>query len=108
MRGRLLEEEGDARLGGIAAHQFDLGRVRRIVITACGTSWHAGLVGEYMLEELARMPVDVEYASEFRYRNPVVEDGTLAAGHQPVGRDRRHPGGPQGGASSGAPRPWGS
>jgi glucosamine--fructose-6-phosphate aminotransferase (isomerizing) len=77
MRGRLLEESGDARLGGIAAHQFNLGRVRRIIITACGTSWHAGLVGEYMLEELARMPVDVEYASEFRYRNPVVEDGTL-------------------------------
>jgi glucosamine--fructose-6-phosphate aminotransferase (isomerizing) len=78
MRGRLLEEDGDARLGGIAAHQFNLGRVRRIVITACGTSWHAGLVGEYMLEELARMPVDVEYASEFRYRNPVLEEGTLA------------------------------
>jgi glucosamine--fructose-6-phosphate aminotransferase (isomerizing) len=78
MRGRLLEENGDARLGGIAAHQFDLGRVRRIVITACGTSWHAGLVGEYMLEELARMPVDVEYASEFRYRSPVLEEGTLA------------------------------
>jgi len=77
MRGRLLEDSGDARLGGIAAHQFNLGRVRRIIITACGTSWHAGLVGEYMLEELARMPVDVEYASEFRYRNPVVEDGTL-------------------------------
>jgi len=78
MRGRLLEENGDARLGGIAAHQFNLGRVRRIVITACGTSWHAGLVGEYMLEELARMPVDVEYASEFRYRSPVLEEGTLA------------------------------
>ena len=76
-RGRLLEESGDARLGGIAAHQFNLGRVRRIIVTACGTSWHAGLVGEYMLEDLARIPVDVEYASEFRYRNPVVEDGTL-------------------------------
>jgi len=77
MRGRLLEDEGDARLGGIAGHEFELGRVRRIVITACGTSWHAGLVGEYMLEDLARVPVDVEYASEFRYRNPVLEDGTL-------------------------------
>jgi glucosamine--fructose-6-phosphate aminotransferase (isomerizing) len=77
MRGRLLDEEGDARLGGIAHHQFDLGRVRRIVVTACGTSWHAGLVGEYMLEDLARVPTDVEYASEFRYRNPVLEDGTL-------------------------------
>jgi glucosamine--fructose-6-phosphate aminotransferase (isomerizing) len=78
MRGRLLEEEGDVRLGGIENHQFDLGRIRRIVMTACGTSWHAGLVGEYMLEEHARIPVDVEYASEFRYRNPVLEEGTLA------------------------------
>ncbi len=77
MRGRLLTEDGDARLGGIAEHQFELGRVQRIVITACGTSWHAGLVGEYMLEELARIPVSVEYASEFRYRNPVLEPGTL-------------------------------
>lgn len=77
MRGRLLLEDGDARLGGIVDHQFDLGRIQRIVITACGTSWHAGLVGEYMLEEHARIPVTVEYASEFRYRNPVLEDGTL-------------------------------
>jgi glucosamine--fructose-6-phosphate aminotransferase (isomerizing) len=77
MRGRLLPDEGDARLGGIVDHQFDLGRIQRIVITACGTSWHAGLVGEYMLEELAGIPVSVEYASEFRYRSPVLEDGTL-------------------------------
>lgn len=77
MRGRLLHDDGDARLGGILDHQFDLGRIQRIVITACGTSWHAGLVGEYMLEELAQVPVSVEYASEFRYRNPVLEDGTL-------------------------------
>jgi glucosamine--fructose-6-phosphate aminotransferase (isomerizing) len=78
MRGRLLEEEGDARLGGIRDHQEELARVRRIVVTACGTSWHAGLVGEYMLEEFARLPVTVEYASEFRYRNPVIEENTLA------------------------------
>jgi len=77
MRGRLLEEEGDARLGGITLSDEELAAVERIVITACGTSWHAGLIGEYMLEELARIPVDVEYASEFRYRNPVLEDGTL-------------------------------
>jgi len=77
MRGRLLEDDGDARLGGIEHHQFALGQVQRIVITACGTSWHAGLVGEYMLEEHARIPVSVEYASEFRYRNPVLEPGTL-------------------------------
>ena len=77
MRGRLLPDEGNARLGGILEHQFDLDRVQRVVITACGTSWHAGLVGEYMIEELAKIPVSVEYASEFRYRNPVLEDGTL-------------------------------
>ncbi len=77
MRGRLLEEEGDVRLGGIADHGETLSEIRRIVITACGTSWHAGLEAEYMMEELARIPVDVEYASEFRYRNPVLEDGTL-------------------------------
>jgi len=77
MRGRLLPDDGDVRLGGIMGHQFDLGRIQRIVITACGTSWHAGLVGEYMLEELAQIPVTVEYASELRYRNPVFEDGTL-------------------------------
>src|SRR5690606_39446365 len=64
-------------LGGIAMHQFQLGQVRRVVVTACGTSWHAGLVGEYMLEDFARIPVNVEYASEFRYRNPVLEEGTL-------------------------------
>jgi glucosamine--fructose-6-phosphate aminotransferase (isomerizing) len=77
MRGRLLPDDGNVRLGGIIEHQFDLGRIQRIVITACGTSWHAGLVGEYMLEEIAGIPVTVEYASEFRYRNPVLEDGTL-------------------------------
>ena len=52
----------------------------RIVITACGTSWHAGLIGEYMMEELARIPTEVEYASEFRYRNPIVDDRTLVIG----------------------------
>ena len=77
MRGRLLEEEGDARLGGVTLSDEELGEIKRIVITACGTSWHAALIGEYMLEELAGVPVEVEYASEFRYRNPVLEDGTL-------------------------------
>ena len=77
MRGRLLEETGDARLGGITLSDEDLAGIHRIVITACGTSWHAALIGEYMLEELAGIPVEVEYASEFRYRSPVIEDGTL-------------------------------
>ena len=77
MRGRLLEETGGARLGGITWSDEELAQIRRIVITACGTSWHAALIGEYMLEELAGVPVEVEYASEFRYRSPVIEDGTL-------------------------------
>jgi len=77
MRGRLLEEEGNAKLGGITLADRDLLDIERIIITACGTSWHAGLIGEYMLEELARIPVDVQYASEFRYKKPVIEEGTL-------------------------------
>ena len=77
MRGRLLETEGDARLGGITLADEEISGINRIVITACGTSWHAALIGEYMLEDLAGIPVEVEYASEFRYRNPVIEPGTL-------------------------------
>ena len=80
MRGRLLEEEGGARLGGIAKAEQELLAADRIVITACGTSWHAGLIGAYMIEELARIPVTVEYASEFRYRNAVLSPGTLVLG----------------------------
>ena len=71
-RGRLLVEEGTVRLGGLAKVHDRLRQARRIIITACGTSWHAGLVGEYLIENLARVPVEVEYASEFRYRNPII------------------------------------
>jgi len=77
MRGRLLESEGTARFGGLMQLSGSLDTVERIIITACGTSWHAALVGEYMLEECARIPVEVEYASEFRYRNPIIPDNTL-------------------------------
>jgi glucosamine--fructose-6-phosphate aminotransferase (isomerizing) len=77
MRGRLLEEEGTAKLGGVADHLDKLAHARRIIIIACGTSWHAGLIGEHMIEEFARIPVEVEYASEFRYRDPIIEDGTF-------------------------------
>ena len=80
MRGHLLEEEGTSRVSGLNLTDDDIKRINRIVITACGTSWHAGLIGEFMLEELARIPVEVEYASEFRYRNPVVDDHTLVIG----------------------------
>jgi glucosamine--fructose-6-phosphate aminotransferase (isomerizing) len=76
-RGRLLEEEGAARLGGITIPDRDLLNIERIVITACGTSWHSALLGELMLEEMARVPVEVEYASEFRYKNPILDDRTL-------------------------------
>ncbi len=72
MRGRLLVREGSVRLGGISEHLEKLRSAKRIIIVACGTSWHAGLVGEYLIEELARIPVEVEYASEFRYRNPII------------------------------------
>jgi glucosamine--fructose-6-phosphate aminotransferase (isomerizing) len=77
LRGRLLPEEGMARLGGLNMSAAELRALQRVVITACGTSWHAGLIGEYLIEELARIPVEVEYASEFRYRNPILEPGTL-------------------------------
>jgi glucosamine--fructose-6-phosphate aminotransferase (isomerizing) len=77
MRGRLNLEEGLARLGGLNLATEQLREIRRIIILGCGTSWHAGLIGEYMLEEFARIPVEVEYASEFRYRNPIVDEGTL-------------------------------
>jgi glucosamine--fructose-6-phosphate aminotransferase (isomerizing) len=77
MRGRLQVEEGLARLGGLNMTPEEMREIRRIIILGCGTSWHAGLIGEYMLEEHARIPVEVEYASEFRYRNPIVDDGTM-------------------------------
>jgi glucosamine--fructose-6-phosphate aminotransferase (isomerizing) len=79
LRGRLIVEEGTARLGGLNMSPAELRAITRVVITACGTSWHAGMIGEYMIEELARIPVEVEYASEFRYRNPILEPGTVVA-----------------------------
>jgi glutamine---fructose-6-phosphate transaminase (isomerizing) len=78
MRGRLLEEEGRVMLGGLTGMDDELRDVERVIILGCGTSWHSGLIGEYMLEDIARIPTEVEYASEFRYRRPVVEPKTLA------------------------------
>ena len=77
MRGRLLREEGTSKLGGLNLSDEELLGFDNIVITACGTSWHSALIGEHMIEELTRVPVEVEYASEFRYRNPIVNDRTL-------------------------------
>ncbi|MFN9797073.1 MAG: glutamine--fructose-6-phosphate transaminase (isomerizing) [Gemmatimonas sp.] len=77
MRGRLILEEGFSKLGGLNISKEDLLAVDNIIITACGTSWHSALIGEMMIEELCRIPVEVEYASEFRYRNPIVTPRTL-------------------------------
>ena len=77
MRGRLVVDEGFSKLGGLNLTKEELQSLDQIVITACGTSWHSGLIGEMYIEELARIPCDVEYASEFRYRNPIVTDKTL-------------------------------
>lgn len=77
LRGRLDRDEATAKFGGLNLTPQQLQSVRRFVLTACGTSWHSALVGEYMIESLARIPVDVEYASELRYRNPPIGPGTL-------------------------------
>ena len=72
MRGRLLVDEGIIKMAGSWDHLERFRNAERIIIVACGTSWHAGLIGEYLIEEYARIPVEVEYASEFRYRNPII------------------------------------
>jgi glucosamine--fructose-6-phosphate aminotransferase (isomerizing) len=77
MRGRLNIELREVTLGGIIDYQSKILNANRIIIVACGTSWHAGLVGEYLIEDLARIPVEVEYASEFRYRNPIITEKDL-------------------------------
>jgi glutamine---fructose-6-phosphate transaminase (isomerizing) len=80
MRGRLDEQDGTAVFGGLNLTPGQLRSVERIILTGCGTSWHSALVGEYLIEELARIPVSVEYASELRYRNPPIENNTLVFG----------------------------
>jgi glucosamine--fructose-6-phosphate aminotransferase (isomerizing) len=77
MRGRLLPDEGNIKFGGLRAFHEDIMNAKRIILLGCGTSWHAGLVGEYVIEDLAGVPVEVEYASEFRYRSPILEPGTV-------------------------------
>ncbi|MCS6834318.1 MAG: glutamine--fructose-6-phosphate transaminase (isomerizing), partial [Flammeovirgaceae bacterium] len=77
MRGRLSYKDMHLQLGGIRRYMPNLVHAPRIIIVACGTSWHAGLVAEYMIEDLARTPVEVEYASEFRYRNPIIREGDV-------------------------------
>jgi len=77
-RGRLNYDEGISRLHGLHLQYDELLKINRVLIMACGTSWHAGLIGEYIIEDLARIPVEVEYASEFRYRSPIINEGTVA------------------------------
>jgi glucosamine--fructose-6-phosphate aminotransferase (isomerizing) len=74
MRGRINAEEGWIRLGGLEEHATKIANADRFIILGCGTSWHAGMIGEYLFEELARIPTEVEYASEFRYRNPIITE----------------------------------
>ncbi|MBA5628833.1 glutamine--fructose-6-phosphate transaminase (isomerizing) [Moheibacter lacus] len=77
MRGRLLVDEGIIKMAGVWDHQERFLKAKRIIIVACGTSYHAGLVAEYLIEDLARIPVEVEYASEFRYRNPIIKKNDI-------------------------------
>jgi len=74
LRGRMNAEQGWIKLGGVTEYANRIGSAERILVIACGTSWHSGLIAEYLIEDLARVPVEVEYASEFRYRNPIIND----------------------------------
>ncbi len=80
IRGRLLVSDGNVKLGGLGPVRDKLRSAKRIIITACGTSWHSALVGEYLIEQLAHIPVEVEYASEFRYRNPIIYPDDIVIG----------------------------
>jgi len=77
LRGRMDLREGTVHLGGLRDVTRELTRAKRLILTGCGTAWHAALVGEYLFEDLVRVPTETEYASEFRYRNPVIDDGTV-------------------------------
>jgi glucosamine--fructose-6-phosphate aminotransferase (isomerizing) len=77
LTGRLDMREMRINLGGLSGLSRELVKARRIILTGCGTAWHAGLVGEYLFEDLAHIPTEVEYASEFRYRNPIIDEGTV-------------------------------
>lgn len=78
LAGRVSPDCSSVKLGGLSAMERNLAHFRRILLVGCGTAWHSCLIGEYLIEELARLPVEVEYASELRYRNPIIEEGTLA------------------------------
>ena len=92
MRGRLDQRRGHGGVRRAESVAAAIAAVDRIVLTACGTSWHAALVGEYLIEELARIPVEVEYASELRYRNPPLDAADAAVRHHAERRNARHAG----------------
>jgi glucosamine--fructose-6-phosphate aminotransferase (isomerizing) len=77
LRGRVVQAEGMVKYGGLNMTEAQARRISKIIITACGTSWHAGIIGKYLLERFADIPVEVDYASEFRYRNPIIHDGDM-------------------------------
>ena len=90
--GAVINVEGNSVvLSGVIDNRDKFLNANRIVIVACGTSWHAALIGEHLIEDLCRIPVEVEYASEFRYRNPVIHPGEYRDRHIPVGEKRPIP-----------------
>ena len=105
MRGRFSEDGSTAQFGGLNLTPAEIRQVDRFMFCACGTAWHACLVAEHLIERFARLPVEVDYASEFRYRNAPLDPQHALLRHQPVGRDDRHPGRPARGQAQGLPGP---
>lgn len=77
LRGRLLDKEGTVKFGGLNITESEARNIKKIIITACGTSWHSGIIGKYLIERFCEIPVEIDYASEFRYRNPIINEGDI-------------------------------
>ena len=105
MRGRFSADGSTAQFGGLNLTPAEFRLIDRFMFCACGTAWHACLVAEHLIERFARVPVEVDYASEFRYRNSPLEQPDAVLCHQPVGRDHRHPGSHARGEAQGLSRP---
>ena len=88
--GRVSQDTGKVFLEEMKITDAQFAAIEKVTMLACGTSWHAALVGKYMIERLARVPVEVDYGSEYRYRDPIVARNTLADRHHAIGRDGRH------------------
>ena len=104
--GRASLETGQVHLNEMAISDADLKAIDKVTLLACGTSWHAALVGKFMIEELAKLPVEVDYGSEYRYRNPIINDEDARGRDHAVGRNRRHPGGACAKRKGRAPAAW--